>query len=253
MNDARIAKIKKLLAMAEDKGATEAERESFREKATSLIIQWEIDEAQLTAAGDERLKYEKIVSERIWPSGTRTYAFEYATMGIHAAVGVGIRGAHSKTYDRKTGKFIETFVVVGFESDVARFKLLYESLERQCAVALSQWASSELQSWMSGTDKYKARRSFITGFGTRVRQRLTALREARISEHTTSSGNGAELVLVDRSAQLEKHVADLGWTMTRPRLVSSLGNRAGKIAGSQADIGQQRFGQGAGARGALGQ
>jgi len=244
--DPRIEKIQKLLTMAE-RGVTEAERESFQAKANHLMVQWEIDEASLTAAGVARLKIEDIVTIRLQPEGPVTYGYEYSGIGGLVADALGMRGAHSKVWSQ--GRYRDALTVVGFESDVRRFELLFRSLERQCTTAMTQWAKTGLHSWMSGTQKFQARRGFITGFANMVAQRLTILRQSQLAEHTQTHGTGAALVLVTRKDRVEQHVISLGWGTARARSYDANGARAGRDAGARADIGQNRFGTAA--RGAV--
>lgn len=245
--DPRIEKIRKLFAMAEAKGATEAERDTFREKANALMVQWAIDDAMLIAADNERLKSEKIVQVTLMPEGPTSYWYEYSTIGTRVADAVGLRGAHTKVWHNRQKR--DAFVVVGFESDIKRFEMLLRSLERQCTAALAVWAKDNLKSWMDGSRKYQERRGFIQGFSRMVANRLKALREAQISEHTRVTGNGAELVLVSREEQVVNHVLNLGWRTGKARKLGDSGYTGGRSAGARADIGQNRFGTAA--RGAL--
>jgi len=240
-------KVRKLFAMAEDPSLNEAARENYRIKAEELMVTWAIDDAQLITEGNDRLKNEKIIRREYVPAGPKTYSYEWAYMIYVAAEAVGLRAAIGKDYYNRGMSIV---VLVGFESDVDRFTMLADSLVRQCATSLGAWAR-DLASYLSPSEKYNERRGFIKGFGTRVSKRLEVLHASQVTEHTKSSGNGAELVLVDRKAQLEQHVSTLGWTTGRGRKSGVHGRYAGDKAGAKADIGQSRFGSGAGARGSL--
>lgn len=254
-DDARIQKIKALLAKAEDPACTEAEANLFREKASELIVKWEIDEARLTAAGDERLKNERIVSRYVVPQAPTSYGFEFATIGARVANSLGMSGLMSKKYvGTKTGRgtLRDAYLITGFESDVERAGILIDSLLRQCTVALSQWTTEQRRDWrwgmMTGSEKFNAKRGFIQGFSERVADRLDALRKTQVNE---TVGTGTDLVLVNREDRVAAHVAEMFKVgIGRARKMGANGYQNGQAAGNRADIGQNRFGQAA--RGAVG-
>lgn len=250
-DESRIQKIKALLANAEDPSLTQPARESYLAKANELIIKWEIDEARLMAAGDERLKTEAIISKTIVPSAPTSYGYEFATIGCRVANALGMSGLMTKAYD-SSYKARDAYIITGFQSDVDRAIILIESLLRQCVVALGSWTSEQQSGYFwstySGSRKFNEKKGFILGFSSRVAQRLKELREARVSE---TKGTGTDLVLVGREEQVVAWVQEkykIG--RSRARRAGYDGQSAGRAAGSRADIGQSRFGQAA--RGSVG-
>lgn len=255
--DPRIDKIKKLLDKATAKGTTEAEADAFREKAYELMVKWEIDEAQLDAAKQERLRSEDIVRRVVHIATGKTYTMEYATAMALAAQGMGLRSFLTQVWEnKKIGKkannaqWFRAVVLVGFRSDVDRAELLIDSLTLQLTTALSAYGKT-LPTWYSASNKWNARRSFIVGWGERVSDRLTSLRDIARQDMMSTEGTGTELVLVTKDEMVAKWIEDnmkLG-TRGRARRYAYDGMTAGADAGNTADIGQQRFG--ATARGAI--
>lgn len=228
----RVLLIKKLLAKAEAKGTTEAERDTFNAKATQLMTQWAIDEALLT--GDDR-KEDKIVTREFHTDVPKSFSYEYAKIGIQVANALGAHGLFQRTRDGRT-----VTLVVGYESDLERIGMLIQSLTLQATLALVPWYRRWLDdqpTWMTpnGTAKFNAKRSFITGFAAGVKVKLTAVFRATVS----SAGHGAELVLVDRTKQVASWMNDnLAIGNARQRRYTQDGHMAGERAGTRADIGQ---------------
>lgn len=253
--DPRIEKIRKLLEKADAKGATEAEAETYREKAYELMIKWEIDDAQLDADKSERLRVEEIVRRTVHLPVGMTYSYEFACAMAVVAEGMGLKAFIGKSYkNEKTGKhagrsqLFSTVVLVGFRADADRAELLFDHLIIQLQTALTAFGKT-LGSWYTASQKWNQRRSFIMGWGNEVGARYASLRKVATD---ATSGTGTDLVLVDKAALVDQWVND---NMTlgrgRSRHYRSSGMEAGMDAGARADIGQNRFG--ASARGAVGQ
>lgn len=243
---ARALLIKKLLAKAEAQGTTEAERDSFNAKATELMIQWGISDALL--AGVDATKIEKIVTRRVKLSDVpKAYVYEYVSIGVRIADVLGCRGFFQATHDKRTD-----LIVVGYESDVDGTVQLFQSLTLQCTLTLGPWYKTKIREhghWMSGTDKYQAKRSFIKGFASGVAQKLFVVRKSTIDE-VVSTTPGTALVLVNREKKVTDWIAaemTIGSGGTRRYHTS--GKDAGYAAGQRADVGQGGVG---GSRSAIG-
>lgn len=250
-DDPRIAKIQALFAKANDSAATKEEAEAYTAKATELMIKWEIEEAQLSA--DVRLATQKIIEAVIHPAGSKIYLHELVSLGCAMARALGMRGAITKRSEmnEKTYRWInrDALMLVGFEGDVERFKLLFPSIVMQCQTEMARWAKDGgIEPWWGGTEKFQARRGFIVGFKTTVAQRLESLRDRQLDE---TIGTGTDLVLIDKGKQVDTYADDLGWKKGRPRTFGYSGVTGGMTAGNRADIGLSRFGAGAAARGSL--
>jgi hypothetical protein len=239
--DARAALIKKLLNKAEAKGATDAERDTYNAKATELMVQWSINDAML--AGADATKVEKIVTRRVRLADVpKAYAYEYVSIGVWVADALGCRGFYQHTHDKRVD-----LLVVGYEADVDSIVQLFHSLALQCTLTLGPWYKAKIREhgpWMSGTDKYQAKRSFIRGFARGAEDKLRKVRKTTVDEAVVSAP-GTDLVLVDR----EKKVTD--WIAGNMQLGSSgqrryhnTGTAAGFAAGQRANVGQGTMGGG---------
>jgi len=241
-DEGRLLLIKKLLNKAEAKGTTPEERDAFSAKATKLILQWGIDVALLADA--DRTKKEQVTQRIVVADAPKTYSYEYAVIVVRVAEGLGCRGILTKVHNGQTG-----VIIVGFVSDVERSVLLAQSLVLQCTLDGAAWYAkwlSQFPSWIkpTGSDKYNARRGFISGFGTGVREKMAAWKRDTL----TSAAPGTDLVLVDRKKQVDAYVRnEMQVTMGNSRRRYTGDSRsAGKSAGLAADLGQGGVGQNSG-------
>jgi len=232
---ARAALIKKLLNKAEAKGTSPEERDAYNAKATTLMVQWSIDDA--TLAGVDATKIEKIVSRRVRLGDVpKAYAYEYVSIGVWVADALGCRGFYQATADKRTD-----LLIVGYESDVEYIVQLFTSLALQCTLTLGPWYKEKIREygpWMSGTDKYQAKRSYIRGFARGAEDKLRTVRKSTIDE-ATSTTPGTDLVLVNREKQVD------GWVLDNLQIGSggrrryhNTGASAGFAAGQRANVGQ---------------
>src|SRR5262249_24237203 len=97
MEQARLDKVRKLLALSEDKGATEAERQLAQEKAAALMVQWGIEDAMLNDA--KRVDKEQIAYTQHASSFIKTYWHEGVNLGCRIAQAFNVEGIIYTTYD----------------------------------------------------------------------------------------------------------------------------------------------------------
>lgn len=227
--DKRLEIIRKLLAKAEAEGTTPEERDSLGAKASELMIKYGIDEAVARAKQTGEVRQERIITRLFELDVPQSYSYEFAYLGLRIAEAFNAKGFLVK--GRRTSAHI-----VAFESDMALIAELYASLARQCTLNLATWYKRQtMMRWMTGTEKFNAKRGFISGYAHGVRDKLMAARKQAIVE----AGNGAELVLVSRQTLVEQHMREafqLG--MSRGRRYDTLSRGAGYSAGQRADIGQ---------------
>lgn len=237
-NTDRIAKIQKILALANDPGVTEGEREAAQQKAAALMIAWGIEDAMLHQ--HDRVGTEPIVTVIVTPGCPKIYSREFSAIGVYVARSFNCMGIFDQ-YATETRGFWSVDLV-GFQSDVERLQVLVQSLATQAMTALAQAIKAERRwEWMSASEKYNFRRSFVVGFADTVSDRIDAVYRKTVEQSSTP---GTDLVLVDR----RKKVAD--WVDENMRLsMSGRGHRytahgadEGSAAGARADIGQSRFG-----------
>ena len=233
-------RIAHFLRLAEDDGATQAERDTAATQAERLMVKHGIERAAALAA--DHNTDEKVTTDHIFFGGLYADARITATSQVVAALGLkaytmamrGVDGANSHA-----GRVVAGFrlTVVGFENDLVDAMRLIRSLDVQSAVAMKNWAKTRKDAWYfySAAEKTKAKRSFVMAFGVGAATRLRDTRKAVIDE----SEPGTALVLVDRA----KQVADYYRTIPNlraarsARRVTAEGLAAGKAAGYSANTG----------------
>lgn len=225
-------RIAALLRKAEDPAATPAEAEAYTAKAEALMIKWGISEAVARSRAGQDVARETIVERRYLLTGT--YHRGFYEIGSAVAGAMRLRVLVSKSQYRTI------LYVIGHESDVDRFEVLYDSLRLQVVTAMNAWTRDEKATgrWDAFThhEKFKARRQFLMSFGWTVARRLRALTRDEVA---TYAGK-AEIALRDRSAEVDDWVKD-----QHPRLRASrgsldhswYGDDAGREAGKRARIG----------------
>ncbi len=228
--DTALGKIRKLLAMAEAEGLTEQARESYNDKAADLIAQYGIDRALLEEAAPTRAVAGDVVLDI-----DRPYARDKIMLLGSIAGPLGCRLVHRT--QPLPGATAHAAHLFGMAADLERTQLLYTSLLIQQAHALALVEVPRSQ------DPRAFRRSWMAGFAAAVQFRLTRAETlARDSRERADAGgptHSVALVLADRMARVEQHVADT-YPRLRPmrsRQLSGSGAPAGFQAGQRADIG----------------
>ena len=212
-----LARVRKLLAKAEDPACTPAEAEAFTAKATELIAKYGVDQA-LLAERDPALDP---VGDRVVPLEA-PYALDKA--GLLAAVAVPLRcRVVRKTRD---GVVVHLF---GHAADLERVELLFTSLLVQAAHGLSavpvpqqEHPAAFRRSWLAG---------FAHAIGTRLREAEQAASDA---------APGSALVLVRRGDLVDRKMTEAYpklRTAGRRRLAGG-GLEQGFAAGQAASLGR---------------
>lgn len=226
--------IKKLLHKAEAKGTTPEERDAFNAKATELMLRWGIEEAMIADA--DRVKIESIIRKQVKTNAPKSYQHEVVSIGIQVAKAFNCRGILGPM-----GRGETQLIIVGFESDVESVVTLFQSLMIQCSGEMDRayrtWITGP---WVfSGTEKYNWKRSFIRGYADGVDGKLRVVKQRVISEVP-----GTELVLVDRSAQVNDWLAsNMSLSTSRGRSYGT-GWGEGNRAGARANVGGTGVGGG---------
>jgi hypothetical protein len=216
-DDPLLARVRKLLAKAEDPACTPAEAEAFTAKAAQLIAKYGVDQA-LLAGADPALDP---VGDRV-VTVVPPYARDKAGLLGAVAVAMRCRVVH---LERRGAARIHLF---GHAADLERVELLFTSLLVQAAHGLAATA-------VPSFDHPAAfRRSWLVGFTEAIRNRLTeAEREA------AADVPGAALVLVDRTELVDRKRDETYPKLMRlgPRRLAGTGRRLGYAAGRTADLG----------------
>ena len=248
-------KINKLLRKAESTTFAE-ERDAYLEKAQKLMTLWGIDEAMLADRADK--PREEIIKDTVEFGGIyKSALFKLATYpaGLH-----NVRTLyHNRTWGENKAVVI---TLIGFESDVRRVKMLATSLQLQALQALKTDSKQFIQDWMSGMEKFKARRSFVDGFCQGVYARLqNAVRAAEQEDainraaaaNTTVEEASSEVAIVMRSRRdqvndwMDREYGQLRTVRTGGYQSGGMGARAaGEAAGRRANTGDTGLGGGGG-------
>jgi hypothetical protein len=207
-----LARVRKLLAKAEDPACTPQESAAFTAKAAELIAKYGVD-AALAAASDPGSD----------PVGDRIIALDppYALdkCGLLAGVATALR-CRCVRLRGGAGYRLHLF---GHAADLERAELLFTSLLVQ--------AAHGLVTVPSGESPAAYRRSWLAGFTAAIVGRLRQLEDA--------AGSSCALVLADRSALVDRRLTEvyprLG-AAGRRRLAGG-GVRQGYAAGQRADLG----------------
>jgi hypothetical protein len=231
--DPMLAKIRKLLAKAEDPGITSAEAELFTAKATQLIATYGVDQAMLAHAHGDRAA---IGSRRVVLDAP--YAADKAD--LLATIAVRLRCACVRGNWGNDGRREVSVHVFGHESDLARVEMLFTSLLVQSTTALARVRVPAHE------HKAAFRRSWMAGFRQAVSTRLLQAerRAEQSAEAQHAGGASTSLVLADRSARVDEamHQAYPFLQRGRPRTLSGGGGASGYAAGKRADLGGARVG-----------
>ena len=230
MNDDKLARIRKLLAQAEDPAATDSEAEAFNAKAAELMARHGIDLALLAAGDPDREVVGDLVVDLLAP-----YAYEKGCLGT--AVARGLRcSAVLRTSRTRAGTSLSLHLF-GHTSDLTMADLLLTSLLVQ--------GTGELVRRRVPPGEHAAayRRTWWLGFASAIAVRLAEAESAAAREAEpafAAAGSSAALVLADRAAVAEQSAA-AAYPHLRtagPRYLSGGGAGDGRAAGQRADLGR---------------
>lgn len=225
-----LAKVRKLLAKAENEATTLAEAEAYTAKAAQLIADYGIDAALLSAEAS----HTGSVTDRVVHLEA-PYARDKAELLATVAVRLRCRAVNRR--ERRADGTLFSVHLFGHAPDLERTELLFTSLLLQSAT------------WLAATEvpprEHKAafRRSWMAGFRAAVDRRLTATERAAEEAATARAGGGsATLVLRNRTSQVEEamSIAYPHLRAARTRRLSGTGLYEGWAAGQNADLGGAR-------------
>ncbi len=230
MTDDKLARIRKLLAQAEDPAATPAECEAFNAKAAELMARHGVDAALLAAGDPGREVVGDLSVELLAP-----YAREKAHLG--AAVARGLRCSVVLRRSRQHGGSRYALHLFGAATDLALSEMLLTSLLLQGTGDLTRRPVPR------GEHPAAYRRTWWLGFASAVGERLQEAEDeaARDAEaRFAAAGTSAALVLADRAALADLAASEVypGLRPSSPRYLSGGGGADGHAAGQRADLGR---------------
>lgn len=225
-----IIRIEKLLKMAEDAGATEAERDLFQAKALELMERHRIDRSAVGGHLDDN---DKIEDRKIATVPAGAYSRAWVSLAHHIGSALDCHSYFMSPRNIYTGRTETQIWLVGFSSDLDLAKTLYDRLSTDCeARAAAEVASSPGQT-------LSLRRSFILGYAKVIGQRLAAAKQTARTEAEAEGVDvrSTDLVLVDRAQQVNDEYQRRNYRQASPMAaVSSSGYVKGAAAGRQADL-----------------
>jgi hypothetical protein len=232
--DPMLAKVRKLLAKAEDPATTPEEAELYTAKAAQLIADYGIDRALLAASDPSR----DPVGERVVLMDA-PYAADKAD--LLSTVAHELRCRVVQRTRHLDGVKELSLHLFGHESDLQRVEVLYTSLLLQAIQSLTRTPVPPHE------HKAAFRRSWLAGFTGAIRRRLAdAERRAahQAASRFTAQGHSSTLVLADRATLVQEAVTAEypHLRVARPRTLSGSGGRDGWAAGQRADLGGTRLG-----------
>jgi Protein of unknown function (DUF2786) len=242
-----VDKVVKLLAKAESTNS-EAEAEALYAKASDLITRHSIDQALLDSAAGRSVDE---ITEISFPLGS-TYWQAWKSAGANVGAALGFKVSLD---NRKNGRMWWT----GWGNEVKPAEILWTNLmiqaERFAREYMSRYRSPYHHVMEAGEireDRYKAKRSFLIGFGLQVANRIQQQRETTRREVSAEHGSSDLLpVLVSRDQRLDEYWDAKNLKKARSGKLSynSEGFVAGMEAGDKADLGNRGM---SGTRGSLG-
>lgn len=207
-----VDEIQHLLRLAEDPGASSAERDLAMRRAERLMVRHRLQPDQLHQDGGI-----KTLSITI-TGGARSVA-PGVTRGLcELAQALDCRGVF---WPEKRSVRV---MVAGEMSDLARVSQLYASIMVQAPLSLRE--RMEGRQFWSDTDKQKFRRSYMQGFFYGVAARIMENTERALRNSTAE----AQLILARRSDRAEDHLRGLFPSIREAPAI--LQHAAGKLLGS---------------------
>jgi hypothetical protein len=208
-----LARIRKLLAVAEHPSTPPAEAENAAEAAERLILKHAIDTALLDSKAETRSRPELRTIEVDPPYASAKVVLLAHVAGAHGVEVITHGGSRSKA------------TMVGFRSDLDLVDLLFTSLLLQAATSMLRQANSGRA----------YRRAFLIGFATEVGRRLAEARAEAVAE---SGGASTELALRNRGDEvveaMHEHFPRLG--TARTSISDGEGLIAGQRSGASANL-----------------
>lgn len=221
-HDALLAKVRKLLAMAEGSPHPD-EADAFSRKAAELIAAHRLDPTRLAEPEGD------VVDIREYEMGRGAY------VRARIALLQAVADAHGCQVVFGAGPAGTTAYVAGFRDDLASVDVLYTSLHAQASARMG----AERRRTGAATQQW--RRSFLFGFAAQVAGMLARSNES--AARRVESAGGQLPDVQTRDARIAEHVRGRFGRIATARPVASAtasGYRAGRSAAARADVGRRR-------------
>jgi Protein of unknown function (DUF2786) len=210
-----LARVRKLLAVAEHPNTPPEEADNAARAAERMIAKHAIDEALLDAAAQTRTRPESrsLLVEPPYASAKTTLAGAVAS--AHGVRAIIVRG----------GDEPQRVILIGFPADLQVVDLLYTSLLLQATTSVRRQPASGRA----------FRRAFLIGFAAEVGERLRSARTEAVAE---AGGASTALAVRDRQRDVDDAVREQfpHLRTTRTTVSDRGGLLAGRQSGATADL-----------------
>jgi hypothetical protein len=210
-----LARVRKLLAVAEHPNTPPEEADNAARAAERMIAKHAIDETLLDAAATTKTRPESQTLVVDPPYATAKTTLAGAVAAAHGVRAIIVRGVNEPL----------RVILVGFASDLQVVDLLYTSLLLQATTSVRRQA-----------ERGRAfRRAFLIGFAAEVGERLTATRQEAVA---AAGGSSTALAIRDRQRDVEDAVREQfpHLRTTRTTISDRGGLIAGRRSGATADL-----------------
>lgn len=228
-----LARIRALLAKAEDPAATRAEAEALFAKAADLMAKYGIDRAMLAASDPSTDR----VGDRVF-TPEAPYAYDKVLLLNTIAQALGAQAMYKRG---PRGEYQLHVFAMG--ADLERIDLLFTSL----LVQATRFMTADLASAVGYRDVKVWKRDWLRGFAAEVWRRLRDAEERarrQAEQERRPGGASVELVLLDRRVLVERRFREayprVRWRVSRRQI--GYGYAQGQAAGRRADLGGTRLG-----------
>lgn len=214
-----VDEIQHLLRLAEDSGASSAERDLAMRRAEKLMVRHRLQADQLHQDGEIKILTITVTG------GARSVAPGVARGLCELAQALDCRGVF---WPEKRSTRV---MMAGEMVDLARVNQLYASIMIQAPLSLRERIRP--LSFYSDTDKRKFRRSYMQGFFYGVAERIKEKTRRALDDSSPDAPPvepGAQLILAGRSDRAEDHLRELFPSIREAPAI--LQHAAGRIAGS---------------------
>lgn len=214
-----VDEIQHLLRLAEDPGASSAERDLAMRRAEKLMVRHRLQADQLHQDGEIKILAITVTG------GARSVAPGVARGLCELAQALDCRGVF---WPEKRSTRV---MVAGEMADLARVSQLYASIMIQAPLALRE--RMEGRQFWSDTDEQKFRRSYMQGYFYGVAARIKESTNQALDDNDPDAPPvepDAQLVLSQRSDRAEDHLRELFPSIRDAPAI--LQHAAGRLAGS---------------------
>lgn len=228
------ARIRALLALAQDEGASASEREVALKRASILIARHSITSLDVEAAERERIEVRGLVLR----GGRSTASYATCVAIEKAADAAGLVAYYRDRRDRRGDPHV-LVRVAGFGSDLDWFMPLASALASYTAAGWVAWrcANSARYKRSKAPHRRQLRDGFIIGFGIAVADAVRESRATALAQDSADDAPSRALVVRSREAQVAEWAEHLGLATGAPITSNNDTRRAGYTAGRASGLG----------------